>query len=172
MWRSDVFEWHGKYYDIPPTPIIPKPMQRPHPPIYVACSRVESVITAGQLGVGSLNFTAGNDEQLLQKIRVYREAIAATTAPRSRINNQFCCTPACLVLPDDRAACEHGFRGARFFAEALATYFFSPTGSWEHWRFPVIRYRRRNCAEQMARRSTPGSQLINVIGIQSRPAKY
>ena len=25
MWRSDVFEWSGTYFQIPPTPIIPKP---------------------------------------------------------------------------------------------------------------------------------------------------
>lgn len=164
MWRSDLFEWHGKIFDIPPTAIIPKPIQRPHPPIFAACSRVESVVTAGSLGVGSLNFTAGSDEQLLEKIRLYRQAIGQTTAPPSRINNYFCCTPACIVLEDDRKACEHGFRGARFFGEALATYFFSPSrivGPLEVTRDP---FTPSKLAEQMARRSQAGSQLVGVIG--------
>ncbi len=30
------------------------------------------------------------------------------------------------MLDDDRRACEYGFRGARFFAEGIGTYFFSP----------------------------------------------
>jgi hypothetical protein len=67
-------------------------------------------------------------------------------------------------LSDDRSACEHGFRGARFFGEALATYFFSPTrvvGPLEVARDPVAPQR---LAEQMARRSMPGSQLVHVIG--------
>jgi alkanesulfonate monooxygenase SsuD/methylene tetrahydromethanopterin reductase-like flavin-dependent oxidoreductase (luciferase family) len=127
MWRAEVFEWEGENYKIPPTAVIPKPVQQPHPPIYAACSRPESIVLAGSLGVGSLNFAAGNDDQLVEKVRSYREAVGRARAPGRQVLNQFCCTPAALVLPDDRKACEIGFRGARFFTEALATYFFSPT---------------------------------------------
>src|SRR6185436_15337814 len=31
MWAEDVFSWKGTYYDIPPTQIVPKPVQTPHP---------------------------------------------------------------------------------------------------------------------------------------------
>jgi alkanesulfonate monooxygenase SsuD/methylene tetrahydromethanopterin reductase-like flavin-dependent oxidoreductase (luciferase family) len=47
MWRSDVFAWEGKHYSIPPTAVIPKPLLQPHPPIYAACSRPESIAVAG-----------------------------------------------------------------------------------------------------------------------------
>jgi alkanesulfonate monooxygenase SsuD/methylene tetrahydromethanopterin reductase-like flavin-dependent oxidoreductase (luciferase family) len=164
MWCSDVFEWHGQFYNIPPTAIIPKPVQRPHPPIFAACSRLESVALAGALGVGSLNFTAGSDEQLLEKIRLYRDSFSHTTAPSSRANNYFCCTPACTVLNDDRKACGYGFRGARFFGEALGTYFFSPhrvVGPLEVMRDPLPAQR---LTEQMAKRSEAGSQLVGVFG--------
>jgi alkanesulfonate monooxygenase SsuD/methylene tetrahydromethanopterin reductase-like flavin-dependent oxidoreductase (luciferase family) len=123
MWRADIFEWVGEHYRIPPTAVIPKPVQQPHPPIYVACSRPESIVLAGSLGVGSLNFAAGNDDQLVEKVQSYRQAIGHARAPGRQVLNQFCCTPASLVLPDDRKACELGFRGARFFSEALASYF-------------------------------------------------
>src|ERR1700691_3258859 len=33
MWRSDYFEWDSPHYKIPRTAIIPKPVQKPHPPI-------------------------------------------------------------------------------------------------------------------------------------------
>lgn len=164
MWRSDVFEWHGEFYDIPPTAILPKPVQRPHPPIFAACSRPESVVLAGTLGVGSLNFAAGSDEQLLEKIRLYRESFARTTAPASRANNYFCCTPACLVLNDDRKACAYGFRGARFFGEALGTYFFSPqriVGPLDIAREPLPEPKLN---EQMAKRTQPGSQMVGIFG--------
>ncbi len=164
MWRSDVFEWQGRFFHVPPTAIIPKPVQRPHPPIFAACSRLESVATAGSLGVGSLNFTAGNDGQLLEKIRVYREAIAGCATTERRTNNYFCCTPACLVLRDDRKACEFGFRGARFFGESLATYFFSPTrivGSLDITRDPLTPAKLQ---EQMTKRGQAGSQLTGVMG--------
>lgn len=34
-WTEDQSEFHGKYYDIPPVRCYPKPVQRPHPPIYL-----------------------------------------------------------------------------------------------------------------------------------------
>lgn len=164
MWRSDVFEWAGKHYQVPPTPVIPKPVQRPHPPIFAACSRPESVVLAGSLGVGSLNFAAGTDEYLAEKVRSYRAAIATATVSGRRLNDWFCCTPACIVLPDDEAACRYGFRGARFFAEGLGTYFFSPgrvVGPLDINRSPLT---PAELEASSAARSAPGSALNVVIG--------
>ena len=164
MWGSEIFEWDGTHYHIPPTPVIPKPVQRPHPPIHVACSRMESVELAGSLGVGSLNFSAGTDEYLAQKVQVYRDAIATATTSGRRITNRFACTPTTLVLDDDEEACRYGFRGARFFSEGLATYFFSPTrvvGELDINREPLT---AAELAEAMASRTRPGAQLVSVIG--------
>jgi alkanesulfonate monooxygenase SsuD/methylene tetrahydromethanopterin reductase-like flavin-dependent oxidoreductase (luciferase family) len=164
MWRSDIFEWKGKYFHIPPTPIIPKPVQQPHPPMFIACSRPETVELAGKLGVGSLNFTAGNDEYLTRKVQSYRSALNSEQGPLRRVNNRFCCTPTCLVLEDDRQACEVGFRGARFFQEALSTYFLSPerlVGPLEVSREPLS---PSELTKVMRDRNTPGSALTSVIG--------
>jgi alkanesulfonate monooxygenase SsuD/methylene tetrahydromethanopterin reductase-like flavin-dependent oxidoreductase (luciferase family) len=171
MWRSDVFEWKGQHFDIPPTPVIPKPVQQPHPPIYAACSRPESVVIAGSLGVGSLNFSAGTDEQLRAKVQSYREAIATSRVTSRRLNDQFCCTPTALVLDDDRKACEHGFRGARFFGEGLATYFLSPqrvVGELDVNRNPLT---SSELATAMAARSVPNGNLVSVTGDPSAAAE-
>ncbi|MGA8220650.1 MAG: LLM class flavin-dependent oxidoreductase [Candidatus Acidiferrales bacterium] len=164
MWRSDVFEWEGTHFHIPPTAILPKPVQRPHPPIFVACSRPETVELAGKLGAGSLNFTAGSDDYLLNKIRAYRAAIASARGPAGMVNNRFCCTPTTLVLKDDRKACEFGFRGSRFFQESLATYFLSReriVGKLDVSREPLS---NAQLAKAMADRNTPGSALNSAIG--------
>jgi len=164
MWRSDVFEWDGQYFHIPPTAIIPKPVQRPHPPIFAACSRPETVELAGRLGIGSLNFTAGTDEYLLRKVESYRSAIAAARGLTSHINNRFSCTPTALVLEDDRQACEYGFRGARFFQESLGTYFLSR----ERVLGPLDVSREALTGPELAKamkdRNAPGSSLASVIG--------
>lgn len=34
-WMDEASEYHGKYYDFPPVRCFPKPVQRPHPPIYL-----------------------------------------------------------------------------------------------------------------------------------------
>ena len=36
IWTSDPAEFHGKYYQLPKSIIQPKPVQQPHPPIYMA----------------------------------------------------------------------------------------------------------------------------------------
>ncbi len=162
MWRSDIFEWNGKHFHIPPTPIIPRPIQKPHPPVFIACSRPETVELAGKLGAGSLNFTAGNDDYLQNKVQSYRTAINRSAA--RFVNNRFCCTPTSLVLDDDRQACEYGFRGARFFQESLATYFLSRErleGPLEVSREPLS---APDLAKSMRERNTPGSPLTSVVG--------
>ena len=35
LWTKDQAEYHGKYYDFPPVYCLPKPAQKPHPPIYL-----------------------------------------------------------------------------------------------------------------------------------------
>lgn len=164
MWGSEIFEWDGTYFHVPPTAVIPKPVQRPHPPVFAACSRMESVVLAGSLGVGSLNFSAGTDEYLVQKVQSYRDAIAMATTSGRRINNRFACTPTALVLDDDREACAYGFRGSRFFGEGLGTYFFSPTRVVGELDINRNALSAAELSEAMASRNQPGSPLVSVIG--------
>jgi alkanesulfonate monooxygenase SsuD/methylene tetrahydromethanopterin reductase-like flavin-dependent oxidoreductase (luciferase family) len=164
MWRSDVFEWKGRFYDIPPTAIVPKPVQKPHPPIFVACSLAASAALAGGLGAGSLNFSAGTDAELVARVRAYREAVAGRRAEGGRVNEVFACTPTVTVLPDDRKACEYGFRGGRFFAECLGTYFFGPQRPVGPLDVTRDAYSPRALDEAMAARNREGSQLVSVNG--------
>ena len=35
LWTKDEAEYHGRYYDFPPLRSVPKPKQKPHPPIFL-----------------------------------------------------------------------------------------------------------------------------------------
>ena len=48
FWLEDVVEHHGEYVDVPPRPIHPKPLQDPHPPLYMACTHDDSLGDAGR----------------------------------------------------------------------------------------------------------------------------
>jgi alkanesulfonate monooxygenase SsuD/methylene tetrahydromethanopterin reductase-like flavin-dependent oxidoreductase (luciferase family) len=52
----DAWEWHGRYFDFPARNVIPKPFQKPHPPLWVACSNIKTIANAGQWGMGALGF--------------------------------------------------------------------------------------------------------------------
>lgn len=50
------WEWHGQYFDFPARNVIPKPLQKPHPPLWVACSNIKTIGEAGRWGMGALGF--------------------------------------------------------------------------------------------------------------------
>ncbi len=164
MWSADVFQHKGRYFDIPPTQVIPKPLQTPHPPMFAACSKPDSAAMVGRLGLGALNFAFGNDEYLGEKVSEYRAAVKQARPVGRAVNDWFACTPATLCLPDDKTAAAHGFRGARFFVESMGKYYFSgqrPTGYLD-----VPRDFLPEADLQAAReaRNAPGSQLASLIG--------
>jgi probable F420-dependent oxidoreductase len=57
IWTDDVVEFKGKYYNMPASKIGPKPIQKPHPPIYMGgfspntYSRIVNYDTNGWLGL-------------------------------------------------------------------------------------------------------------------------
>lgn len=57
MFTEESWEFHGEYYDFPARNIIPKPFQKPHPPLWVACSNIQTIGKAGEWGMGALGFT-------------------------------------------------------------------------------------------------------------------
>src|SRR5262250_508638 len=56
MFTRDSWEFHGQYYDFPARNVIPKPLQKPHPPLWVACSNIRTIGDAGRWGMGALGF--------------------------------------------------------------------------------------------------------------------
>src|SRR4029077_13445916 len=56
MFREEGWEYHGEWFDFPLRNVVPKPLQRPHPPLWVACSQLDTIRMAGFRGMGALGF--------------------------------------------------------------------------------------------------------------------
>jgi alkanesulfonate monooxygenase SsuD/methylene tetrahydromethanopterin reductase-like flavin-dependent oxidoreductase (luciferase family) len=56
MFRDGGCEYHGEFFDFPLRNVLPKPRQKPHPPLWVACSQLETIQMAGMRGMGALAF--------------------------------------------------------------------------------------------------------------------
>jgi alkanesulfonate monooxygenase SsuD/methylene tetrahydromethanopterin reductase-like flavin-dependent oxidoreductase (luciferase family) len=77
---DDVLEHDGPVWKIPPREIMPKPVQKPHPPLFVAASSKESHIVAGERGIGALCFESYFGFDYLQDcIDGYREGLSKGT---------------------------------------------------------------------------------------------
>ena len=57
MFTKTSWEFHGKYHDFPARNVVPKPLQKPHPPLWVACSNITTIGQAGEWGMGALGFS-------------------------------------------------------------------------------------------------------------------
>src|SRR3989449_5765382 len=69
--------YEGRWISMPPRNVIPKPKQRPHPPLWVACSRRETILTAAQRGLGALSFAFVEPEAAKEWVDSYYELIAS-----------------------------------------------------------------------------------------------
>ena len=74
-WTEGMFSYKGKYFDIPAREVHPKPVQKPHPPMWLGCSREETFRKAGELGLGCLAMAGGGPDRVAQLIKAYREGI-------------------------------------------------------------------------------------------------
>jgi alkanesulfonate monooxygenase SsuD/methylene tetrahydromethanopterin reductase-like flavin-dependent oxidoreductase (luciferase family) len=43
MFKDGGTEHHGKYFNMPLRNVLPKPYQKPHPPLWVACSQLDTL---------------------------------------------------------------------------------------------------------------------------------
>ncbi|HTM44261.1 MAG TPA: LLM class flavin-dependent oxidoreductase [Polyangiaceae bacterium] len=127
MWSAESFEYQSETFSIPKMQILPRPVQQPHPPLFVACTSAGSLKRAGELGLGALNFSFGTQAELAARIAEYRAAIAKAAPIGQQVNSHFACAPAALILPNDKEACRYGFRGAQYFADSLDHY----TKNWQ-----------------------------------------
>ncbi len=56
MFGEGGVEYHGPHFDFPLRNVVPKPRQKPHPPLWTACSQLQTMAYAGEKGLGALGF--------------------------------------------------------------------------------------------------------------------
>lgn len=72
LWTDEPAEYHGKYVDFDPTHLRPKPVQRPHPPIYVGGNSDATVKRIIRHGAGWISNPFPED-QLAKRIGQLKE---------------------------------------------------------------------------------------------------
>ncbi len=117
-WANETFEYKGKMLTVPPRKVVPKPIQKPHPPLWMAGTSPKSFEIAGSNGMGALTFAFTTDA-IANNLAVYRKALAACTKPRGGfINDRYAafCLPLCGY---DDETIELGVEGARWFLQKV-----------------------------------------------------
>jgi alkanesulfonate monooxygenase SsuD/methylene tetrahydromethanopterin reductase-like flavin-dependent oxidoreductase (luciferase family) len=68
-WTQERVTAHGRYYQFEETEILPKPIQKPYPPLWYAAQSPDSSPMAAKWGLG-VGYSAGPDAQELQRRRM------------------------------------------------------------------------------------------------------
>jgi alkanesulfonate monooxygenase SsuD/methylene tetrahydromethanopterin reductase-like flavin-dependent oxidoreductase (luciferase family) len=115
--------FQGKYFSMPHRNVVPKPLQKPHPPIWAACSNRDSLKLAAHLGVGALTFAFINAEEAKFWVDEYYETFKRNCSPIGQsVNPNVAMLTGFMCHQDHQTAIKRGQEGAQFFAFGLGHY--------------------------------------------------
>jgi alkanesulfonate monooxygenase SsuD/methylene tetrahydromethanopterin reductase-like flavin-dependent oxidoreductase (luciferase family) len=168
MMVEEPFAGHrGRFLSVPPRNVVPKPRQKPHPPLWVACSRRDTILLAARCGIGALSFSFVEPEEARRWVDDYHAILASEEC----VPVGFAVNPnVAVVLPfmchrDEATAIERGIDGAHFFGYSLAHYYVfgdhrpGATDVWEE--FQANRARRGFTREIVGAEAAPlGMRLL------------
>jgi alkanesulfonate monooxygenase SsuD/methylene tetrahydromethanopterin reductase-like flavin-dependent oxidoreductase (luciferase family) len=136
MWRETVEQvanmmvmepypgFSGQYLTMPTRNVLPKPVQKPHPPIWVACSNRNTIRLAAQLGIGALTFAFIDPAEARQWVDDYYETFKRECVPIGHaVNPNIAMVTGFSCHADAEEARRRGTDGFRFFQFALGHHY-------------------------------------------------
>jgi len=113
--------FEGKYFRMPCRNVIPKPVQKPHPPMWMACTNRDTIKVAATLGVGALAFAFVNPDEARHWADMYYGIIRSEQCVPigHAVNANIAMVSAFSVHPDREEAIRRGHEGFEFFGYAL-----------------------------------------------------
>lgn len=112
--------YQGVHFSMPERNVIPKPLQKPHPPVWVAASRRETSMLAARLGMGALGFGFETPAEAEERVARYYELIRGCRQPiGAAVNPALATVGNMMCAATDEEAMARGLSGAQFFGFAL-----------------------------------------------------
>jgi alkanesulfonate monooxygenase SsuD/methylene tetrahydromethanopterin reductase-like flavin-dependent oxidoreductase (luciferase family) len=104
MWKETEYAFEGRFFAMPPRNVLPKPVTKPHPPMWVAAGSPGTFEKAARMGLGVLCFTMGSPESLAPLIETYKEAVGRAEPVGEYVNDNVMVTSQMLCLEDGQRA--------------------------------------------------------------------
>ncbi len=130
--------FEGRFFSMPCRSVVPKPVQRPHPPLWVACSNRETIKLAARLGMGALTFAFVDQTEAKAWVDDYYRILKEECVPIGHaVNANIAMVTGFSCHEDAAEAHRRGADGFRFFGFALGHYYLfgehkpGRTGVWE-----------------------------------------
>jgi alkanesulfonate monooxygenase SsuD/methylene tetrahydromethanopterin reductase-like flavin-dependent oxidoreductase (luciferase family) len=147
-------------FSMPCRNVIPKPLQKPHPPLWMACTNRDTIKVAAQLGVGALAFSFVDPENARNWSETYYDIIRSDECVPigHSVNANIAMVSAFSLHADRETAVRRGQENFEFFAYALGSLVTQDqvpgrTRIWES--FQAMRGNRTEEMVERLRRSSP-----------------
>ncbi len=116
--------YEGEFFSMPCRNVLPKPLQTPHPPMWLACSRRDSILRAARLGMGALIFGFVEPEQAGEWVREYYDIIKSEECKPLgwTVNPNIAAVSGFSLHANEDEAVARGLPGFRYFGYSLAHY--------------------------------------------------
>jgi alkanesulfonate monooxygenase SsuD/methylene tetrahydromethanopterin reductase-like flavin-dependent oxidoreductase (luciferase family) len=113
--------FEGQYFSMPCRNVVPKPVQKPHPPMWMACTNRDTIRVAATNGIGALAFSFVDPGEAKVWADIYYGIIKSESCvPIGHAVNANIAMVSNFSLHQDRAtAVERGEEGFEFFRYAV-----------------------------------------------------
>ena len=149
--------YEGKYFSMPCRNVLPKPVQRPHPPLWVACSNRETIKLAAKLGIGALTFAFVDPEEAKMWVDDYYKILKNECTPIGHsINPNIAMVTSFGCHENHDEAVKRMKEGFQFFSYGLGHHYIfginkpGRTNIWEEFQKNKIKTQGRSTIHQKA----------------------
>ena len=155
MWEESVREaakmmvmepylgFRGQSFTMPMRNVVPKPLQKPHPPLWLACSSRETIKIAARYGMGALTFAFIDSKSAKHWVDEYYETFRQECNPIGRtVNPNIAIVAGFMLHEESEEAIRRGAENFQFFGYALSHFYIS--GSHVPGRFHIWEDFQRN----------------------------
>jgi alkanesulfonate monooxygenase SsuD/methylene tetrahydromethanopterin reductase-like flavin-dependent oxidoreductase (luciferase family) len=132
LWTNPRVTHDGRFYHLDDVPVLPKPYQQPHPPLWQAGSSPGSFADAGRRGVGILGTSLWDSLDYVERmVGFYRDAVAQCDQPVGAfVNNQVAYFTFVHCADTDEQAMGDGAAAAAAWYTVTALTFFEAAAAY------------------------------------------
>jgi alkanesulfonate monooxygenase SsuD/methylene tetrahydromethanopterin reductase-like flavin-dependent oxidoreductase (luciferase family) len=114
--------FEGRSFKMPARNVIPKPVQKPHPPMWIACTNRDTIKLAASLGLGALAFSFLDEAEARTWSSAYYDIIKsdACVPLGHTVNANIAMVSAFSLHADREEAMRRGLEGFEFFRYAIS----------------------------------------------------
>lgn len=131
----------GQYLSVPAFNMVPKPLQLPHPPLWMSGGRREAALAAARKGMGILGYGFVSPDEAAMRVRKYYETFESDCQPFGyRVNPNYATLLPLMCHRDEATALQRGMENYLYFSYTTAHYYINgqhrpgKTNIWEEFQ--------------------------------------